>query len=160
MSSISPAIALLRLFVRPRAKRLPNGEKAIGVCLFLRLLVLLPAVLVGLLAWDKRDAMPSNERFDLKGYLPIIALGIVYVTGVLWVWWQRLVWTEEWLGVRPLFRKMKRYGWEDLQSVTGTRSSWIVRLEDGRKFRGNDWTTGGPEFLTVVAEKKGYIPAV
>jgi hypothetical protein len=151
MASVTPAVRLIKLIVSPKAKTLSTGEKTIGICLFLRLLVFVPGVLVGLLIWDKRDSAPVEE--PLQTVMLGAGAGVFYVVAILAVWWQKLVWKDDAIGVRSFFRKMKWYRWDDVKLVRGSRQSWVVQMTDGRKFRGNDWTNGAQEFLALLPEK-------
>jgi hypothetical protein len=112
-------------------------------------------VFFGFLFWDKSGSGGVEEPLQTR--LMGMGIAVFYVVAVLAVWWQKLVWKDEVVRVRSIFRKMKNYAWNDIKNVRGSCRSWVVRMDDGRKFRGNDWTNGAREFLELIRERTGVV---
>jgi hypothetical protein len=153
MASVGPLVRLLKLVVGRKAKVLATGEKVIRVCLFLRIFIFGLVVMFAFVAWKSFE---SNKEGPAASW-SIVGVWLLTSIAVAAVWWQKLQWRESEIGVRGIFRRMRRYEWNEIKLLWGTHRSWCLEMADGSKFRGNDWTTGAQEFLEVIREKKGIV---
>lgn len=143
-------VSLTRIFVPFRARRNASGEAIVRIALLIRWMVILPIPLSGLVA---RAAFMSDREPE-SGWI-FVALAVAMALGVVAVWWPELRWTREGLFVRPAFRRGQWYGWADFNNLSGTEQSWAVEMDDGRRFKGNKWTSGGGEFLELMQNRAG-----
>jgi hypothetical protein len=152
-----PSVEFLKLFVRRKARTLSTGEKIVEVCLFLRLLVFVPAILVVLYILTHEPSNAPREETKPVHIAAAAAMVSVYLYGIVSIWWQRLTWTGGALSLRSVFQKVKWYEWDDCKGIAGSQHTWKLEMTDGRRFRGNDWSNGAAEFLDVVRARTGIV---
>ena len=147
---VEALVSLTKMFVPFRARRNARGEAIVRIALFIRILVCVPVVLLSIVTC----AAFKSDREPESGWI-IAAVTVLTGAGVAAVWWAELRWSAGGLYIRPAFRRGTWYEWDDRCSLSGTEQSWVLEMDDKVRFRGNKWTSGGGEFLELMATRLG-----